>query len=144
MILLFGAPDASGLSIGSATLMAGAKSGNGGAIDALIDLALDGAKLVIKPGPDDANSFLASLLPAGRAHGELLALAALFERDRLPPRRLGRARGEFPVQIQLGPIELQSVTLALRPQGNAITMSRRARRSPPSSARCRGWSRMSG
>jgi hypothetical protein len=122
-IRLFGAPDASRFTIGSASFLAGAKSGNGGTIDALIDLALDDAKLVIKAGPNDADSFLASVLPGD---GLTARFSMSLRYSSLTGFHLGGSGGleaNFPSRVQLGPIELQSVTLGLRPQGNALTLS---------------------
>jgi hypothetical protein len=122
-ILLFGTPDASRFAIGSAAFLAGAKSGNGGKIDALIDLAFDDAKLVIKPGPDDADSFLASVLPAD---GLTARFSLSLRYSSLTGFHLGGSGGleaNFPSRMQIGPIELQSVTLGVRPQGNALTLS---------------------
>lgn len=122
-IRLFGTPDASRFAIGSAAFLAGAKSGNGGKIDALIDLALDDAKLVIKPGPNDADSFLASVLPGD---GLTARFSLSLRYSSLTGFHLGGSGGleaNFPSRIQIGPIELQSVTLALRPQGNTLTLS---------------------
>ncbi len=122
-IRLFGTPDASRFAIGSVAFLAGAKSGNGGQIDALIDLALDDAKLVIKPGPDDADSFLASVLPAD---GLTARFSLSLRYSSLTGFHLGGSGGleaNFPSRMQIGPIELQSVTLGVRPQGNALALS---------------------
>jgi hypothetical protein len=122
-IRLFGTADASRFAIGSVSFQAGAKSGNGGKIDALIDVALDDAMLVIKPGPNDADSFLASVLPAD---GLAARFSLSLRYSSLTGFHLGGSGGleaNFPSRVQLGPIELQSVTLGLRPQGNALTLS---------------------
>lgn len=122
-IRLFGTPEGTRFAIGSVAFQAGAKSGNGGVIEALVELALEDARLVVKPGAGEADSFLASVLPADG----LTALFSLSIRySSLTGFHLGGSGGleaSFPSQIQLGPVELQSVTIAVRPLGNAVTLS---------------------
>jgi hypothetical protein len=122
-IRLFGSDEGSRFAIGSLGISAGAKSGNGGQIDALVELDLDNAKLVIKPDPGDADSFLSSILPPDGLTATF-SLSVLY--SSVTGFHLGGSGGleaNFPSRVQLGPIELQSVTLALKPQGNAIGLS---------------------
>lgn len=121
-IILFGKADTSHFAVDSVGIAAGAKTANAGRIEALVEFALDNAALAIKPGSGDADSFLASLLPAD---GLKATFSLSVRYSSLTGLHLGGSGGleaSFPSRIQLGPIELQSTTLALRPRGGSVDL----------------------
>lgn len=112
---LFGDPEGSQFTIAAFRLSAGGRASNKGSLDAIVEAHLDNARLVIKPGSDETDSFLASLLPKDGLSANF-SLSAIF--SSVTGFHLGGSGGleaSFPSRVQLGPIELQSVTIAVQP-----------------------------
>ncbi len=121
-IVLLGDPDASRLEYQSLSVSAGGRGGLGGAASAFVGLALDGAALVVKPAAGDADAFLAKLLPGeGFRLGFDLAID-LDSKAGLSFSGSGGLSVRYPTHITLGLIELDGVTLTVRPSGQAVAV----------------------
>jgi hypothetical protein len=114
--VLLGAPDASRLAIQTIGFNVGARLVSATDLDVFVEAQLDGGRIVVKPAPDESDSFLAMMLgPDG--------ISAAFDFGvRLSSRSgFGFTGGglemSFPLHVALGPIEFQGLTLGLKPRG---------------------------
>ena len=61
--VILGTADASHFELIGASALGGARFHSGGTYEVFVELGMQGAKIVIKPGADESDSFLAALLP---------------------------------------------------------------------------------
>lgn len=118
-LLLMGSENGSRLEYLSASMKAGVQLTSAGESDLYGELELNGAKLVIQPG-DDADSFLAQLLPGDGFNVELSLTVGLSSAQGFYFRGSGGLEIQLPAHLQLGIIEIQSATLALKPGNGSL------------------------
>ena len=121
--IVFGASNASHLEFQSASIAASADITTAGSKNVKIEFDLKGSKIVIKPAAGDSDGFLSKILP-----GEGITLA--FE--------LGVGFGlengfyfkgssgleiDLPVHLELGPIEIETVKIGVKPFGEDIPVN---------------------
>ncbi len=112
-MILIGSPDASRFELGGASVLAGTRFQSNGKFEVFLEFAVDGAKIVIKPG-DDSDSFLAQLLPGdGITIGTDLTVGFSTTQG-LYFGGSGGLEIAIPAHIQLGPIEILGATMAVR------------------------------
>ena len=112
--VVIGAADASHFEIVGASALGGARFHSGGKYEVFVELGVQGAKIVIKPGPDDSDSFLAQLLPAeGLSIGTDLTLGFSTTQG-LYFGGSGGLEIHLPTHISLGPVEIQGAMIAVR------------------------------
>lgn len=119
---IFGAPDASRLSVAKATFTAGATLVSQNTLDTFVQLDLDNLQIVVKPEPGDADSFLASFLPD---NGISTALSLGLRFSSLSGFHFtgsGGLQGTFPLHLQLGPVSVLAVSLALKPSAQGLAL----------------------
>ena len=117
---LLGAPDASRFAIKKLGFAIGARLVSPKKIDAFVEVQLDGAHIVVKPAPDEADSFLGSLLGAEGISAELSVGIRLSSLSGFSFTGSGGLEASFPSHITLGPIEVQGLTLGLKPRGQDV------------------------
>ncbi len=112
-IIVLGTADASRFEFVSASALGGVRFHSSGAYEVYVEFALDGAKIVVKPG-DDADSFLATLLPGeGITIGTDLTVGFSTTQGIY----FGGSGGleiAIPAHISLGPIEIQGASIAVK------------------------------
>lgn len=112
--VILGSADASHFELVAASALGGARFHSSGKYEIFVELGLEGAKIVIKPGPDDADSFLATLLPGeGLSIGTDLTVGFSTTQGIY----FGGSGGleiSLPAHISLGPIEIQGATMAVK------------------------------
>lgn len=114
--VLIGAKDASRLAASGISLVVGAKLVSGSDLDVFVQLDLKKVHVVVKPAPDESDSFLATLLgPEGLSFESSFGLK-LSNRSGLSFVGSGGLEASFPLHVQLGPIDLQALTLGLKPR----------------------------
>ena len=121
-VVLAGSREASRLEIRSASVRGGVRAATASGIDGFAEISLQGGKIVIKPAAGDSDSFLASLLPADGLEIDLALIVGLSSRQGV---YFGGSSGlelQLPAHIQLGPIEIQAATVAIRPQNGSIPL----------------------
>jgi hypothetical protein len=121
-VVLAGSREASRLEIRSASLRGGVRAATASGIDGFAEIGLQGGKIVIKPASGDSDSFLASLLPADGLEIDLALIVGLSSRQGI---YFGGSSGleiQLPAHIQLGPIEIQAATIAIRPHDGALPL----------------------
>jgi hypothetical protein len=89
--------------------------------DLFAELQLEGGKLLVKPG--QADSFLKAILPDDGITAEIAITAGMSQRRGFYLRGSGGLEVEIPVHRTLGPIELRSATIGLRPSARTIPLS---------------------
>jgi hypothetical protein len=114
---LLGTPGASRLEYGSLGLLAGFRA-EGAASSFFGEVTLTDASLVISPGAD-ADGFLAQLLPSSLS-ADLSLTLGLDTRSGFYFSGSGGLEVQLPVHISIGPIDVASATISVRPSGNAV------------------------
>jgi Family of unknown function (DUF6603) len=117
---LFGAADASRLAINALGLAIGARLASPGELDAFVEVQADGAHVVVKPAPDEADSFLGSLLGSEGISAEMSFAVRLSSRSGFGFTGSGGLEASFPLHVDLGPIEFQGITLGVKPRGQDL------------------------
>jgi hypothetical protein len=112
--VLIGTADASHFELVSTSALGGARFHSSGKYEVFVELGIQGAKIVVKPGPDDSDSFLAKLLPAdGLSIGTDLTVGFSTTQGIY----FGGSGGleiHLPAHISLGPVEIQGAMMAVR------------------------------
>jgi len=117
---LLGAADASRLAINTLGLAIGARLASPSEIDAFVEVQVDGARVVVKPAPDEADSFLGSLLGTEGIAAEMSFGVRLSSRSGFGFTGSGGLEASFPLHVALGPIEFQGITLGVKPRGQDL------------------------
>ncbi len=117
---LLGAADASRLAINTLGLAIGARLVSPSELDAFVEVQVDGGRIVVKPAPDEPDSFLASLLGPEGISAEFSFGVRLSSRSGFGFTGSGGLEASFPVHVALGPIEFQAITLGLKPRGQDV------------------------
>jgi hypothetical protein len=120
-IVVAGSREASRIEFRSVSLMGGVRTASG-KFDAFIELDLQGGRIVVKPASGDSDSFLASLLPGDGLVIDLALLVGLSSKQGVYFGGSGGLEINLPTHIQLGPIEIVSATLAIRPKDRVIPL----------------------
>jgi hypothetical protein len=120
-VVLAGSRDASRLEFRSVSLMGGVRTASG-KFDAFLELNLQGGRIVVKPASDDSDSFLASLLPGDGLVIDVALLVGLSGKQGIYFGGSGGLEISLPAHIHLGPIEIVSATLAIKPKDGVIPL----------------------
>ena len=118
--VLAGSRDASRLEVRSASVRGGVRAASASGIDSFAEIALQGARIVVKPDSGDADGFLATLLPGDGLTVDLALTVGLSSRQGV---YFGGSSGleiELPAHVELGPIEIDAATIAVRPANGVI------------------------
>ena len=117
---LLGDPDASRIEVAGFSTTAGTRLGANGKLAVFAEFALQQGKIVIKPGAEDSDGFLAKLLPAdGFTLDANLTIGTSSDRG-LYFSGSGGLEITLPLHINLGPVEIQSALIAVKPSDGAI------------------------
>ena len=112
--VILGTADASHFELIGASALGGARFHSGGKYEVFVELGVQGAKIVIKPGPDDSDSFLAKLLPGdGLSIGTDLTVGFSTTQG-LYFGGSGGLEISLPAHISLGPVEIMAAMIAVR------------------------------
>ncbi|MFN8059514.1 MAG: DUF6603 domain-containing protein [Vicinamibacterales bacterium] len=117
---LLGDPGASRLAIDTLGLVVGGRLVTPTELDAFVEVRADGARLVVKPAPDEADSFLASLLGSEGISADFSFGVRLSSRSGFGFTGSAGLESSFPVHVAFGPIEFQAVTLGLKLRGQDV------------------------
>ena len=79
--VLAGSRDASRLEVRSASVRGGVRAASASGIDSFVEIALQGARIVVKPDSGDADGFLATLLPGDGLTVDLALTVGLSSRQ---------------------------------------------------------------
>jgi hypothetical protein len=120
-VVVAGSREASRIEFRSVSLMGGVRAA-GANFDAFIELNLQGGRIVVKPASGDSDSFLASLLPGDGLVIDIALLVGLSSRQGVYFGGSGGLEISLPAHIQLGPIEIVSATLAIKPKDRVIPL----------------------
>ena len=114
--VLLGTPDASRLQVAGASTKGGTRFHSSGDTDVFVEFALEQGKIVIKPGGDEADGFLAQLLPGDGMEIDFDLTTGFSTSQGLYFSGSGGLEISIPAHIQLGPIEIESALVAVRPK----------------------------
>jgi hypothetical protein len=121
--VLAGSRDASRLEVRSASVRGGVRAASASGIDTFAEIALQGARIVVKPDAGDTDGFLATLLPGDGLSVDLALTVGLSSRQGV---YFGGSSGleiELPAHVELGPIEIEAATIAVRPANGVIPVT---------------------
>ncbi|MGB9329249.1 MAG: DUF6603 domain-containing protein [Steroidobacteraceae bacterium] len=118
--ILIGTADATRFAVSTAELSIGAHVLNPSQLEALAEVAVDGAHIVIKPSADDADSFLTTFIPdngldATFSFGLRFSSVAGFQFT-----GAGGLEISIPVHVQLGPIDFEQVVGSVTGSGGGL------------------------
>jgi hypothetical protein len=120
-VVVAGSRDASRIEFRTVSLMGGVRGTSSG-LDAFMELDLQGGRIVVKPASGDSDSFLASLLPGDGLVIDIALLVGLSSKQGIYFGGSGGLEISLPAHIQLGPIEIVSATLAIKPKQNVLPL----------------------
>jgi len=120
--LLIGTADASRLSIKTVCLSAGARLISSDKLDAFVALDFENARVVIKPAPGEADSFLASFLGEDGISASLSFGLQLSDLTGFHLTGAGGLEGSFPVNVQLGRVDVEALSIGLKPRGRGVDL----------------------
>ena len=122
-IVLIGSPTGSRLRVGSVAFRTGARIGSAGRKDLFLETEWTGAGIVIQAAPGEADSFLSSLLPADGIHADFNFTLGISTSQGVYFAGSGGLEISLPAHLQIGPIEIQSALLSVRPAAGAIPIT---------------------
>jgi hypothetical protein len=113
--ILIGTADGTRVAVRSTALSLGLKVIDPSRLDSFVRLTLNNARIVVKPEDGEADSFLAKLLPDGGldisfSTGIRVSSLAGFQFE-----GSGGLQIQLPLHIQLGPIDVQGLTVEAKP-----------------------------
>lgn len=117
---LLGAPDASKLTVQNVVFFGGARFVPAGKLDTFAGIQIEKARAVVKPGPDEADSFVAKLLGDGGIEAELSFGLEVSSVSGFHVSGSGALEVSIPVHVTFGPIDFQALTLALKPKNGTM------------------------
>jgi hypothetical protein len=120
--ILIGTADASRLSIATVALSAGAQLISSNKLDTFVALDLENARVAIRPAPDEADSFLASFLGKDGISVQLTIGLRLSSLSGFHFTGSGGLEASLPVDVQLGPINVQILSIALKPGAQRLDL----------------------
>jgi hypothetical protein len=118
--MLIGSEDGSCFAIGAISLKGGARVDSLGNNDVYIELKCRDAAMVIKPGVGEADSFLSSLLPKDGFTIDFSILLGFSTSQGFYFGGSGGLEVSLPAHLQVGPLEIMSCTLAIKPASGTI------------------------
>jgi hypothetical protein len=121
--IVFGASNASHYEFQSASIAAFADITTAGSKNVKIEFDLKGSKIVIKPSGSDSDGFLSKILPGG---GITLAFELGFGFGLENGFYFKGSSGleiDLPVHLDLGPIEIETVKIGIKPFGGDIPVN---------------------
>ncbi len=122
-IVLLGSAPGSRLRMGSLAIRAGGRLLSDGGHDLYLETDWKGAGLVISPDPGQADSFLASLLPSDGVQLDFDFTLGVSTSQGVYFAGGGGLEISLPAHLQLGPVEIQSALLSVRPAAGAIPIT---------------------
>jgi hypothetical protein len=120
--IIFGTADGSRLSVAKGTFTAAATLVSQNTLDASVQLDLENLHIVIKPEPGDADSFLASFLPDDGISTTLSMGLRISSLSGFHFTGSGALQGTFPLHLQLGPVNVLAVSVALKPNAQGLAL----------------------
>ena len=121
--ILLGGPDASRFEVSRASALGGTRFCSDGKFELFTESAVEGAKIVIKPGQGESDGFLAQILPS---EGLVLETDLTVGFSTTQGLYFGGSSGleiAIPAHVQLGPIEVQSALLSVRPAAGTVPVT---------------------
>jgi hypothetical protein len=118
-LVILGAADASRFDMASASAKGGARVDSTGKLDAFVEVEVDDAQIVIKPG-SDSDAFIDKLLPADGITVGFDLVVGFSSGQGFYFGGSGALEVQLPTHVALGPVEITSTTLALRPGANGL------------------------
>lgn len=113
-VIIIGSADASNLQFATVSVEGGTRFHTGGKFEVFTEFALDGGKIVVKPGPNERDGFLAQLLPADGLRVDFDLVVGFSTTQGLYFGGSGGLEIALPAHVQLGPIEIVSALLAVK------------------------------
>lgn len=111
--LLVGSGDASHFEIAGASTSAGARLDTKGRVDLFVEASLQQGKIVIKPGQDELDGFLATLLPADGMSISVDLAPGFSSSHGLYFAGSSGLEIRLPAHLGIGPIEIESAMVAI-------------------------------
>lgn len=118
--ILIGSPDASRLEVAGVSSTGGTRFHSNGKFEVFIEFALQRGQIVIKPGANESDGFLAQLLPGDGMQIKADLSVGFSTTQGLYFGGSGGLEISLPAHIQLGPVEIQSALIGVKFQDGGI------------------------
>lgn len=118
-LVLLGSTGGSRLEVATASIETGARADSTGKLDLYVESNLRGGKLVVAPD-GDADSFVSTVLPQGGFELDFDLLVGLSREVGFYFGGSGALEVQLPVHVQVGPIGVSAVTVALKPAAGSL------------------------
>lgn len=118
--VLIGTPDGSRLSMRTLLFSAGARLVSLDKLDAFVALELEDARVVVKPAVGEGDSFVNGLLGEAGFSAELSLGFRLSSVTGFHLTGSTDLEANVPVGVRLGPIEVQAISIGLKPSGSSV------------------------
>ncbi len=120
--ILIGTPDGTRLAVSTAQLSLGAHTIDSSQIEALAEVAIQGAHIVVKPSADEADSFLTTFIPDGGLDATFSFGLRYSSVGGFQFTGAGGLEISVPVHVQLGPIDFEQITATVTGSGGGLQL----------------------
>lgn len=117
---LIGTPDGTRFTIKSVGFSFGVQVATSNKLDVFAVVELENARVVMKPAPGEADSFLSSFLGPEGLTAQLSLGLRLSSLNGFHLTSSGGLEASFPIHVTLGPVDFQALSLALKPGPQGI------------------------
>jgi hypothetical protein len=122
-IIIIGSANASRLQIGGMSTTGGVRLDGSGGREVFTEFTTEAGRVVINPAASDSDGFLASLLPAGGVNAPFDLRVGFSTSKGLYFGGAGGFEITIPAHLQVGPVEIQTVTIGVRSSNGAIPIA---------------------
>jgi hypothetical protein len=120
--ILVGTPDGSRVALHTVTVSAGTAVVSAQQLDAFVELGLEKLRVVVKPAAGEVDSFVATVLGNDGISAELSFGLRLSTLTGFHLTGSGGLDASFPVSVQLGPVDIQAITIGLKPRAQDVDL----------------------
>ncbi len=117
-IVILGAPGSTRLQVRTVGGTGGVRLHNGSDVDLFAEFELKGLEFILQSG--DADGFIAKILPAGGIRFGTDLAVGISHRSGVYFRGTSNLEIAVPAHVQLGPVEIQALTISASPSGAGI------------------------
>jgi hypothetical protein len=120
--IVLGTADGSHISVQTISMTAGVEIRPTGGHEVFLELALDRLRLSIRPAADETDAFLYKLVGADGIAAELSPALRFSNVTGLHLSGAAGLEGRFPVDLQAGPVEVEAISVGVKPASRGLDL----------------------